>query len=41
MGKGEDTLSTFARYYNVLIQNEKEEFEKKFTPNNEWSDVYD
>ncbi|QNK78342.1 hypothetical protein H7F37_04445 [Winogradskyella sp. PAMC22761] len=41
MGKGEDTLSTFTRYYNVLDQNEKEEFEKKFKPNNEWSDFYE
>ena len=40
MGKGEDALSTFARYYNVLDQNEKKEFEKKFKPNNEWSDIY-
>lgn len=41
MGKGEDTLSTFARYYNVLEQREKEEFEKKFKPNKEWADFYD
>jgi hypothetical protein len=41
MGKGEDALSTFARYYNVLDQNEKKEFERKFKPNNEWSDFYE
>jgi hypothetical protein len=41
MGKGEDSLSTFARYYNVLDQNEKEEFEKKHKPNKEWSDFYE
>lgn len=41
MGKGEDTLSTFARYYNVLDQNEKVEFKNRFKPNNEWSDFYE
>ena len=41
MGKGEETLSTFARYYNSLDQNEKTEFEQKFKPNNEWLDFYE
>ncbi len=41
MGKGEDALSTFARYYNFLDQKEKEEFEKKHKPNMEWSDFYE
>ncbi len=41
MGKGEDTLSTFARYYNVLDKKEKKEFEKKFKPDNEWTEFYE
>ncbi len=40
MGKGEDALSTFARYYNALDHKERKEFEEKFKTNNEWSDFY-
>jgi len=41
MGKGEDLLSAFARYYNVLGESEKVEFENKFKPNDEWSSFYE
>jgi len=41
MGKGEDTLSTFAKYYNVLDQKEKEESKKKHKLNKEWSEFYE
>jgi len=41
MGKGEDVISSFARYYNSLNQTEKEGFEKKFKPAAEWAGFYE
>ncbi len=40
MGKGEDTLLRFSRYYNALDSTEKKEFEKTHSPTNEWSNYY-
>lgn len=40
MGKGEDVISVFARYYNSLNQTEKEDFENEYKPIAEWADFY-
>ena len=41
MGKGEDAISIFARYYNSLNKTEKINFKTKYKPTAEWSDFYE
>jgi len=41
MGKGEDAISIFARYYNSLNKTEKNNFKTKYEPTAEWSDFYE
>lgn len=40
-GKGEDTISTFARYYYSLNQIEKDVFKNEYKPSAGWSDFYE
>ncbi|MFY7669454.1 hypothetical protein ACOSP6_00065 [Tenacibaculum sp. MEBiC06402] len=41
MGKGENAISTFVRYYNSLNQKEKDYFENKHKPIVEWTNFYE
>lgn len=41
MGKGEDAISSFARYFNSLNQTEKANFKSKYKPTAAWEDFYE
>jgi hypothetical protein len=41
MGKGEDSLSFFAVYYNGLNENQKKEYIDKYPAPKDWADFYE